>query len=179
MILSLVARLTLWLRGCRGYEQRIQNVYDGRVAVLSRASDQAGEGGNLCASSQVHKGHPKKFKMDDSKPPLTLMSTTTVLDVDDDGKPVDQKEYWSMIGYLLYLTATRFQASPRTSHREAVKRIFRYLQYTPELDLWYFAFASWYFGCRLCGVLSPSEIDFGYLPVSRIFACFLVFSQTI
>jgi hypothetical protein len=49
-----------------------------------------------------------------------------------------------MIGSLLYLTATRpdiqfsvclcarFQASPRTSHRQVVKRIFRYLHHTPD-----------------------------------------------
>jgi hypothetical protein len=54
-----------------------------------------------------------------------------------------------MIGSLLYLMATRpdiqfsvclcarFQASPRTSHRQAVKRIFRYLQSAPGLGLWY------------------------------------------
>ncbi|WVZ83062.1 hypothetical protein U9M48_030245 [Paspalum notatum var. saurae] len=54
-----------------------------------------------------------------------------------------------MIGSLLYLTATRldiqfavclcarYHASPRTSHRQAVKRIFRYLKFTPELGLWY------------------------------------------
>ncbi|WVZ77228.1 hypothetical protein U9M48_025117 [Paspalum notatum var. saurae] len=54
-----------------------------------------------------------------------------------------------MIGSLLYLTATRpdiqfavflcarYQASPRTPHRQAVKRIFRYLKFTPELGLWY------------------------------------------
>jgi hypothetical protein len=69
--------------------------------------------------------------------------------VDEDGEPVDQKEYRSMIGSLLYLTATRsdiqfsvclcarFQVSLRTSHRQAVKQIFRYLRYTPELGLWY------------------------------------------
>jgi hypothetical protein len=47
---------------CRGYEKRIRNVYDGRVVVLSRDSDQAGEGGNLCASSQVHEGHPQEVQ---------------------------------------------------------------------------------------------------------------------
>jgi hypothetical protein len=31
----------------------------------------------------------------------------------------------------------RFQASPRTSHRQAVKRIFKYLQSAPGLGLWY------------------------------------------
>jgi hypothetical protein len=81
----------------------------------------------------------KKFKMDDSKPLSTPMSTTTTLDVDEDGELVDQKEYRSMIGSLLYMKATRpdiqfsvclcarFQASPRTSHRRAIKRIFKYL----------------------------------------------------
>jgi hypothetical protein len=95
----------------------------------------------------------KKFKMDDSKPLSTPMSTTTALDADEDGEPVD-KEYWSMIDSLLYLTATRpdiqfsvclcarFLASPRTSHLQTVKRIFRYLRYTPELSLWYSASSS-------------------------------------
>jgi hypothetical protein len=49
----------------------------------------------------------KKFKMDDSKPLSTPMSMTTALDADEDGEPVDQKEYQSMIGSLLYLTAMR------------------------------------------------------------------------
>jgi hypothetical protein len=91
----------------------------------------------------------KKIKMDDSKPLLTPMSTTTTLDVDEDEEPVDQKEYRSMIGSLLYLTVmrpdiqfslclcARFQVPPRTSHRLAVKRIFKYLRYTPDLGLWY------------------------------------------
>jgi hypothetical protein len=82
----------------------------------------------------------RKFQMQDVKPMLTPMGSTATLDADEDGKLVDQREYSSMIGALLYLTATRpdiqfsvclcahFQASPRTSHRQAVKRIFRYLQ---------------------------------------------------
>jgi hypothetical protein len=45
--------------------------------------------------------------MDDSKPMSTPMSTTTVLDADEDGEPVDQKEYRSMTDSLLYLTTTR------------------------------------------------------------------------
>ncbi|WVZ89686.1 hypothetical protein U9M48_036058 [Paspalum notatum var. saurae] len=75
-----------------------------------------------------------------------------------------------MIGSLLYLTATRpdiqfavclcarYQASPRTSHRQAVKRIFRYLKFTPELGLWYSSGSSLFLrgfsdadhaGCRI------------------------------
>jgi hypothetical protein len=93
----------------------------------------------------------RKFKMEDSKAMATPMSTTTALDADEEGKHVDQKEYRSMIGSLLYLMATRpdiqfsvcpcarFQASPRTLHRQAVKRIFRYLRHTPDFGLWYSA----------------------------------------
>ncbi|WVZ75637.1 hypothetical protein U9M48_023674 [Paspalum notatum var. saurae] len=77
----------------------------------------------------------KKFNMGDSKPMTTPMSTNTALDEDEDGEVVDQKEFRGMIGSLLYLTATRpdiqfavclcarYQASPRTSHSQAVKRI--------------------------------------------------------
>ncbi|WVZ88877.1 hypothetical protein U9M48_035344 [Paspalum notatum var. saurae] len=105
----------------------------------------------------------KKFNMGDSKPMTTPMSTNTALDADEVGKAVDQKEFRGMIGSLLYLTATRpdiqfavclcarYQASPRTSHRQAVKRIFRYLKFTPELGLWYssgFSDAD-HAGCRI------------------------------
>ncbi|XP_004966968.2 uncharacterized protein LOC101762853 [Setaria italica] len=77
----------------------------------------------------------QKFAMDDAKPISTPMPTSAALDADENGEPVDQKDYRSMIGSLLYLTATRpdihfavcmcarFQASPRISHRQAVKRI--------------------------------------------------------
>jgi len=70
-----------------------------------------------------------------------------------------------MIGSLLYLTATRpdiqfavglcarFQVSPRVSHRKAVKRIFRYLTYAPDLGLFYSAASS----LELCGY---SDADF-------------------
>jgi hypothetical protein len=78
----------------------------------------------------------KKFDMGVAKPLSMPMST---LDTDEEGEAMDQKEYHSMIGSLLYLTATRpdiqfavglcvhFQSSPRTSHRQAVKRTMRYL----------------------------------------------------
>jgi hypothetical protein len=74
----------------------------------------------------------KKFNMAELKPVSTPMSTTTSLGPDEDGESVDQREYRSMIGSLLYLTATRpdvqfavglcacFHASPRSSHRTTV-----------------------------------------------------------
>ena len=45
--------------------------------------------------------------MSDLSPQPTPISTSTALDADLDGEAVDQKEYRSMIGSLLYLTATR------------------------------------------------------------------------
>jgi hypothetical protein len=48
-----------------------------------------------------------KFNMAELKPVSTLMSMTTALDPDENGEAVDQREYSSMIGSLLYLTATR------------------------------------------------------------------------
>jgi hypothetical protein len=45
--------------------------------------------------------------MEDSKAMTTPMSMTTALDADEEGEHVDQKEYRSVIGSLLYLTVTR------------------------------------------------------------------------
>ncbi|KAJ9544670.1 hypothetical protein OSB04_024377 [Centaurea solstitialis] len=91
----------------------------------------------------------KKFNMADCSPIKTPMPTGNLLGPDLAGKSVDQKIYRSMIGSLLYLTATRqdimfstcfcarFQANPKESHLAAVKRILRYLKGTPEVGLWY------------------------------------------
>ncbi|GJV79616.1 retrovirus-related pol polyprotein from transposon TNT 1-94 [Tanacetum coccineum] len=91
----------------------------------------------------------KKFGLEDSKPMKTPMSTETKLTRDEEGESVDNTKYRGMIGSLLYLTASRpdimfsvclcarFQEDPKTSHLEAVKRIFRYIKGTMHLGLWY------------------------------------------
>jgi hypothetical protein len=96
----------------------------------------------------------KEFNMVELKPVSTPMSTATVLDPDENGEAVDQREYRSMIDSLLYLTATRpdiqfivcqcacFQAFPRSLHRIVVQRIFRYLKYTLKFGIWYSASSS-------------------------------------
>jgi hypothetical protein len=137
----------------------------------------------------------QKFKMEGSKAMTTPMSTTTALDANEEGEHVDLKEYQSMIGSLLYLTATRpdiqfsvclctrFQASPRTSHRQAVKRIFRYLRHTPDFGLWYSASSSLalhgfsdtgFAGCRLDRKSTSGTCQF-----LGVFFGVLVFPQTI
>ena len=106
------------------------------------------EGTFVCQSKYV-KDILKKFGMEDAKPIKTPMATNGHLDLDEGGNPVDQKLYRSMIGSLLYLTASRpdimfsvcmcarFQAAPRECHLTAVKRILRYLKYSPNIGLWY------------------------------------------
>jgi hypothetical protein len=91
----------------------------------------------------------KKFGMEDAKPIKTPMATNGHLDLDEGGKLVDFKLYRSMIGSLLYLTTSRpdimfsvrmcarFQAAPKECHLTAVKRIMRYLKYSPNIGLWY------------------------------------------
>jgi hypothetical protein len=93
----------------------------------------------------------KKFNMGEAKSLLMPMSTMTALEEDKEGEAMDQKEYRSMIGSLLYLTAMRpdiqfvvylcvhFQSSLHMSHRQAIKRIMRYLHFTPEFILWFSA----------------------------------------
>nr|GEU63876.1 uncharacterized mitochondrial protein AtMg00810-like [Tanacetum cinerariifolium] len=68
---------------------------------------------------------------------------------DGTGKDVDLHLYRSMIGSLMYLTASRpdimfvvcacarHQVTPKECHLHAVKRIFQYLKSHPKLGLWY------------------------------------------
>ncbi|GKD06994.1 hypothetical protein Tco_1186679 [Tanacetum coccineum] len=79
----------------------------------------------------------------------TPMSSDTKLMKDEECESVDSTKYRGMIGSLLHLTASRpdimfsvclyvhFQEDPKTSHLEAVKRIFRYIKGTTHLGLWY------------------------------------------
>jgi hypothetical protein len=49
----------------------------------------------------------KKFNMAELKPVSTLISTAISLGPNEDGETIDQREYRSMIGSLLYFTVTR------------------------------------------------------------------------
>ena len=128
--------------------------------------------GTLVHQAKYTRDLLRKFDMSDLSPQPTPISTSTALDEDLDGKAVDQKEYMRMIGSLLYLTATqpdiqfgvylcaRYQASPRTSHRQVVKRIFRYLKFTPEFGLWYSVDSS-------LVLVGFSDADFGGCRLDR------------
>jgi hypothetical protein len=63
--------------------------------------------GTVIHHAKYTKDLMKKFNMAELKPMLTPMSTGTVLDLDENGDAVDQREYRRMIGSLLYLIVTR------------------------------------------------------------------------
>ncbi|GJX93403.1 hypothetical protein Tco_0347989 [Tanacetum coccineum] len=91
----------------------------------------------------------KKFDFWSIRTASTPIESNKPLIKDDDGEDVDVHVYRSMIGSLMYLTASRpdimfavcacarFQVTLKASHLNAVKRIFRYLKHQPKLGLWY------------------------------------------
>ncbi|GKA58322.1 retrovirus-related pol polyprotein from transposon TNT 1-94 [Tanacetum coccineum] len=107
------------------------------------------EDGIFFNQSKYIKEMLKKFRLEDSKPMKTPISTETKLTKNVEGESVDNTKYKGMIGSLLYLTASRpdimfsvclcarFQEDHKTSHLKAVKRIFRYVKGTMHLGIWY------------------------------------------
>nr|GEY14500.1 hypothetical protein [Tanacetum cinerariifolium] len=91
----------------------------------------------------------KKFGYSDVKSSNTPMDKENPWRKDGTRKDVDLHLYRSMIGSLMYLTASRpdimfavcacakHQVTPKECHLHAVKRIFRYLKGHPKLGLWY------------------------------------------
>ncbi|GJU05700.1 putative ribonuclease H-like domain-containing protein [Tanacetum coccineum] len=91
----------------------------------------------------------KKFDLVNVKTAITPMETKVALTKDKEVVDVDVHLYRSMIGSLMYLTASRpdimyavcvcsrFQVTPKTSHLNAMKRIFKYLKGKPHLGLWH------------------------------------------
>jgi hypothetical protein len=88
--------------------------------------------GTFMRQAKYMKDLMKKFNMAELKPISTPISISTSLGPNEDGDVVDHREYMSIIDSHLYLTLTRLdiQAFPRSSHRMAVQRIFRYLKHT-------------------------------------------------
>ncbi|GKB19811.1 putative ribonuclease H-like domain-containing protein, partial [Tanacetum coccineum] len=91
----------------------------------------------------------KKFDFWSIRTATTPIKSSKPLVKDEDDIDVDVHVYQSMIGSLMYLTASRpdimfvicacarHQVTTKASHLNAVKRIFRYLKHQPKLGLWY------------------------------------------
>ncbi|XP_059626095.1 uncharacterized mitochondrial protein AtMg00810-like [Cornus florida] len=107
----------------------------------------------------------KKFKMDNCKAVSTLLCPNTKLSLECTIKAVPSTLYRSIIGSLLYLTASRpdimysvglvakFQSNLKASHLQAAKRILRYVKgtisyglfyiYSPSMSIAAFSDADW------------------------------------
>nr|GEX34873.1 putative ribonuclease H-like domain-containing protein [Tanacetum cinerariifolium] len=91
----------------------------------------------------------KKFRYSDVRSANTPMDKENPWGKDGTKKDVELHLYRSMIGSLMYLTASRpyimfdvcacarHQVTPKECHLHVVKRIFRYLKGHPKLGLWY------------------------------------------
>ncbi|GJT35747.1 retrovirus-related pol polyprotein from transposon TNT 1-94 [Tanacetum coccineum] len=91
----------------------------------------------------------KKYGLHSTDSVNTPMIENKKLDEDLHGKLVDATLYCDMIGSLMYLTSNRldlnhaiclcarYQAKPTKKHLQAVKWIFRYLNGTINMGLWY------------------------------------------
>ncbi|GJR90609.1 retrovirus-related pol polyprotein from transposon TNT 1-94 [Tanacetum coccineum] len=91
----------------------------------------------------------KKYDLHSTDSVDTPIIENKKLDEDLQGKQVDATLYRGMIGSLMYLTSSRpdlnhvvclcarYQAKPTEKHLQAVKRIFRYLNGTINMGLWY------------------------------------------
>ena len=91
----------------------------------------------------------KKFGLESASSVRTPMSPNVKLIVDLLGKNVDSSLYKSMIGSLLYLTASKpdisysmrvcakYQANPKESHMIVLKRIVKHVKSTANFSVWY------------------------------------------
>ncbi|KAK6151857.1 hypothetical protein DH2020_014492 [Rehmannia glutinosa] len=91
----------------------------------------------------------KKFGMEEISSVKIPMNTSVKMDMDAEGKVVDQTRYRALIGSLLYLTTSmpditfavgvcaRFQSAPKESHMTIAKRTLRYLKRCQKVGLWY------------------------------------------
>nr|GEY28714.1 protein reticulata-related 1, chloroplastic [Tanacetum cinerariifolium] len=103
----------------------------------------------LNQSGQVRFRNTPYIGMEKGQRISTPMATKPKLDVDLSRNPVNQTDYHSKIGSLMYLTSsrpdivqavcfcTRYQSRPTEKHLKEVKRIFRYLRGTINMGLWY------------------------------------------
>ncbi|GJR94009.1 hypothetical protein Tco_0266183 [Tanacetum coccineum] len=121
-----------------------------KVCVIKRIPQvQQKEDGIFISQDKYMAEILKMFNFVTVKTASTPIETNKALVKDEEAKDVDVHLYRSMIGSLMYLTASRpnimfaicacarFQVTPKMSHLHAVKRIFRYLKGQPKLGLWY------------------------------------------
>ncbi|GKE50053.1 putative ribonuclease H-like domain-containing protein [Tanacetum coccineum] len=138
---------------CTGFEKLMKDKFQmssmGELTFFLGLQVQQKEDGIFISQDKYVAEILKKFNYTDVKSASTPVDLEKPLVKDGDADDVDVHLYRSMIGSLMYLTASRpdimfavcacarFQVTPKTSHLLAIKRIFRYLKGKLTLGLWY------------------------------------------
>lgn len=138
---------------CKDFSDMMQGEFEmsmmGKLNYFLGLQIKQSKDGIFINQSKYCKELLKRFDMENCKEIATPMSSSTYVDQDESGKPIDITKYRGMIGSLLYLTASRpdimfsvclcarFQSCPKESHLSSVKRIMKYLKGTPNVGLWY------------------------------------------
>ena len=119
----------------------------GEITHFLRLQIHQQDSGIFLSQSKYAKNLVKKFGLESTSSIRTPMSPNVKLTVDLLGKNVDSSLYRSMIGSLLYLTASRpnisysvgvcarYQANPKESHMTALKRIIKYVKTTAKFGV--------------------------------------------
>ncbi|GJT85565.1 putative ribonuclease H-like domain-containing protein [Tanacetum coccineum] len=130
-------------------KSRFQMSYMGELTFFIRLQVKQKEDGIFISQDKYVTKILKKFDFASVKTASTPIKTQKPLTKDEEAADMDVYLYRSMIGFLMYLTGSRpdimfavcacsrFQVTPKTSHLNAVLRIFRYLKGKPKLGLWY------------------------------------------
>ncbi|GJS53581.1 putative ribonuclease H-like domain-containing protein [Tanacetum coccineum] len=129
--------------------KRFQMSSMGEITFFLRLQVQQKKDGIFIIQDKYVADISKKFDFVIVKTASTPMEPNKALIKDEEADSVDVHLYRSMIGSLMYLTASRpdimfavyacarFQVTLKMSHLHAVKRIFRYLKGQPKLGLWF------------------------------------------
>ncbi|GKF43758.1 retrovirus-related pol polyprotein from transposon TNT 1-94 [Tanacetum coccineum] len=138
---------------CTGFEKLMKDKFQmssmGELTFFLGLQVQQKEDGIFISQDKYVDEILKKFNYTDVKSASTPVDLENPLVKDGDAYDVDVHLYRSMIGYLMYLTASRpdimfavcacarFQVTLKTLPLLAIKRIFRYLKGKQTLGLWY------------------------------------------
>ena len=138
---------------CKDFESVMKSKFEmsamGELSFFLGLQVQQSEKGIFIHQTKYVHEMQNRFNLVDGKLSGTPIEVNHKLSPALDEADTDQREYRSMIGSLMYLTASRpdvmfavsicsrYQATPKISHPRAVHQIFNYLRGRPDLGLWY------------------------------------------
>ncbi|KAI3697449.1 hypothetical protein L6452_30473 [Arctium lappa] len=136
---------------CRDFEELMHKSFKmssmGELTFFLGLQVKQQKDGIFISQSKYVKDILEKYGLSDSKSASTPIETHKQITTDLEGEDVDVHLYRSMIGSLMYLTASRpdimfpvcvcaiFQVKPKQSHLQVVKRIFRSLLADSKLPI--------------------------------------------